>query len=95
MNRIELLRKINQHKARLASLGVKRLLIGRECSLEKMTDSKIPLLIKVEHDTYETYNSVEEYLVKNIYEYIEVIPADSFEAAIDDHFGVGAFNIEF
>ncbi len=95
MNRKELLKKFEVHKANLTSLGVKELIISRECSLENAIDSTIPVIVEVQEDTYESYNKISEYLIRNIYEYIEVIPSDSFEIGLDEHFREGAIKIKF
>ncbi|MCX7959563.1 MAG: hypothetical protein N3B13_11010 [Deltaproteobacteria bacterium] len=86
MKREELADKIREYADELRKLSVKELILGRECSLENISDCTIPIVVNLIRDDYEAYNSVQDFLSKNISPLLEVIPSDFFEAKMDDHF---------
>ncbi|MGC8927719.1 MAG: hypothetical protein ACP5QK_07320 [Myxococcota bacterium] len=95
MKREELIQKIENQKKGLLDLGVYELIISRECSLEGEIDYTIPIIVRLDNEDYDSYNKVQEFMSNHIYEHIEVIPHDSFEVAIDDHFDNEAIKIKF
>ncbi|MCX7944143.1 MAG: hypothetical protein N2746_06505 [Deltaproteobacteria bacterium] len=93
MNRDELRDKILQYKDNLAHLGVREIIICRECPLEETIECSIPLIIKLEREDLKLYNAIQEFLSKNVSELIEVIPDDFWGIEKDEHFDDNAINI--
>lgn len=94
MKREVLVKEINKFNNELSQLGVLEIIISRECLLEEEIDCTIPIIVRLKNDDYLAYNLVQEFLSKNIYEHIEVIPYDSYEAKIDDHFDKDSIKIQ-
>ncbi len=95
MKREEIIKEINKRNDDLKKSGVLYIVISRECSLEDEVDCTIPVIVKLQKEEYESYNKIQEYMSREIYEHIEVIPSGSFEADLDDHFGEGSIKITF
>lgn len=75
-------------------MGVQKIVISRECSLEEEVDNTVSVLVESRPSSYEIFNSIQEFLSQNVYENIEVIPYDSLLAKIDDHFDEDATVID-
>jgi predicted nucleotidyltransferase len=94
MKRDLLLNRVKDLKDELQRLGVKKMVISRECSLEDEMDSTVAILVEMWESTYERYNKVQEFLSTLLYENVEVIPYDFFLISLDDHFDEGATVID-